>query len=150
MEHDAGEAAGIIQDKIISNKSVEIEDEPGARSAQSFRKDATPDASALSREIALPAAPAPGSVAMPAESGVMESFESTFSADSTGATDTLAPEQWFEIINQLWFDGDEDGAYRGLKNFLEAYPDYPLDELKMMLPQEMDFSEIVHKRALTP
>jgi hypothetical protein len=149
MEHDAGEPAVILQDKIISIDSLEMKKETGSRSTPSFRKDTTPDASDLSQEIAPPATPAPGSVAMPAERRMTESSESTFSADSSVTTDTLSQEQWLEIINQLWFDGDKEGAYRGLKNFLADYPDYPLDELKKVLPQDLDLSVITGSRDTT-
>ena len=66
----------------------------------------------------------------------------TFSADSSIATDKLAPEQWLEIINQLWFEHNEKGAYAELKNFIEAYPDYPVEDLKKQLPEGMDLSAI--------
>ena len=52
-------------------------------------------------------------------------------------TNTLNPEQVFELINRLWSAGDRQGAYLELKNFIQAYPDYDIEELKKRIPVEM-------------
>ncbi len=109
-----------------------------------LRRDAP---SAEADYSAMPAESAAGAAALSAP----EPAPQPMTAPVTGELDELAttaerkqlpPQQWFEIINQLWFDGDEEGAINATKRFLEAYPDYPRDELKKMLPQDMDLSKL--------
>jgi len=166
-DHDAGEAAGMMRDETRSKEVVESETQSESRSLPAMREDYSapaPEPQKKNQNIeeigvdiykdelsgSRQAIQEPAAMPAPTESAVELSDEKLRKQKSdtavvTGAAAGLVPEQWFEIINRLWFDGDEEGAYRGLKNFLADYPDYPLDELKKTLPQDLDLSVITGK-----
>lgn len=58
------------------------------------------------------------------------------------ATSALSSQDWIQLINKLWNKGDKEGAQTELKHFLEAYPDYPKEQLEFQIPREMDMSGI--------
>ena len=43
-------------------------------------------------------------------------------------SDTTSPEEWLEIIRDLYHSGKTDAADTMLKKFKQRYPDYPIDE----------------------
>jgi len=167
MGQDAGEASGMMGDEIRSKEAIEAETQSGSSSLPAMREDYSapaPEPQKKNQNIeeigvdiykdelsgSRQAIQEPAAMPAPTESAVELSDEKLRKQKSdtavvTGAAAGLVPEQWFEIINRLWFDGDEEGAYRGLKNFLADYPDYPLDELKNNLPQDLDLSAITGK-----
>ncbi len=48
----------------------------------------------------------------------------------------MSAEQWLNQINDLWLSGDQQGAKESLNQFLVAYPDYPIDKIKIILDPE--------------
>ncbi len=48
----------------------------------------------------------------------------------------MSAEQWLNQINDLWLSGDQQGAKESLNQFLAAYPDYPIDKIKIILDPE--------------
>ena len=145
IEHDAGVPARIMRDESFLNGGIGIESESVSRGAPAAMEDISPDASVSGKQAGPPAAQTPESVPAPLERRMMESSKQSKTAEMQVISSTLEPDQWFEIINQLWFDGDEEGAYRSLKNFLAVYPEYPVEQLKNKLPQNMDLSAITGK-----
>lgn len=186
MDQDAGEPnaieSGVTRDESRANEAQQVEGEYESLRPSMVEEDSSLQAPILSKQREAvggmstdaykdelsrqgPAAGTPAATPVPAESQVElsgpEYQEQKLDAAAMSTTaNRLSPGQWFEIINQLWFDGDEDGAMNGVKHFLKAYPDYPAAELKKMLPQNMDLSAIIEdmdettedasKRALTP
>jgi len=53
----------------------------------------------------------------------------------------LSAEQWLNQINNLWLSGDHQGAKESLNQFLAAYPDYPIDRIKIILDPESSLME---------
>jgi len=45
----------------------------------------------------------------------------------------MSAEQWLIQINDLWLSGDHQGAKESLNQFLAAYPDYPIEKIKIIL-----------------
>jgi len=48
----------------------------------------------------------------------------------------MSAEQWLNQINDLWLSGDHQGAKESLNQFLVAYPDYPIEKIKIILDPE--------------
>jgi hypothetical protein len=48
----------------------------------------------------------------------------------------MSAEQWLNQINDLWLSGDHQGAKESLNQFLTAYPDYPIEKIKVILDPE--------------
>jgi len=48
----------------------------------------------------------------------------------------MSAEQWLNQINDLWLSGDHQGANESLNQFLVAYPDYPIEKIKIILDSE--------------
>jgi hypothetical protein len=143
--------AVLMRDEFHSSEEIRIETDAASatRAAPATVEDISKDDALSGVEAGQPATQSVESLSMPAEQRMQKSMSEVLE-DKAIAGNALQPQQWFENINQLWFDGDKAGAIDATRRFLEAYPDYPLDQLKKMLPQEMDLSEIVPKRALTP
>ena len=56
-------------------------------------------------------------------------------AQSSG-DEVMSAEQWLNQINDLWLSGDRQGAKASLNQFLAAYPDYPIEKMKIILDPE--------------
>jgi len=56
-------------------------------------------------------------------------------AESSG-DETRSAEQWLNQINDLWLSGDHQSAKESLNQFLVAYPDYPIEKIKIILDPE--------------
>ena len=56
----------------------------------------------------------------------------------------MNPEQWLEHISQLWNEGNRQQALESLKQFLNAYPDYPSENLKNKLPEDLNTPDLLH------
>jgi len=56
-------------------------------------------------------------------------------AGSSG-DEIMSAEQWLNQINDLWLSGDRQGAKASLNQFLAAYPDYPIEKMKIILDPE--------------
>ena len=48
----------------------------------------------------------------------------------------MSAEHWLNQINDLWLSGDHQGAKESLNQFLAAYPDYPIEKIKIILDPE--------------
>ena len=94
---------------------------------------------------------------LPAESGVPatggsrpeeQPASSTASMKMTGPsaiTGTPLPaEEWLDEISNQWNAGDKEKAIANLQRFLKSYPEYSKPELQKYLPDNFDFSSIVH------
>jgi hypothetical protein len=136
-------SAVIMRDEALSEEiEFESDSAPEMRAAPAAGADVSKDDS-LSGVESMPPTPQPvESLSAPAERRMLKSMPEMME-DKAVAGNALLPQQWFEIINQLWFDGDKAGAIDATKRFLEAYPEYPRDELQKRLPQEMDLSEFI-------
>ena len=140
-----GEASGIEEEKNIRAKILKREAVPPSASEINEDIGASREStdSYLEKETrSQPALEAPARKLAPATATPdwnkqdLDKLKSGTAAKSE-ITSSLSPEQWFEIINQLWFEGDEKGAYAGLEKFLAVYPDYPLEQLKDNIPEGM-------------
>jgi hypothetical protein len=142
-EPAAAPSAIIMRDESFISEEVRIETDSASatRAAPAAGEDVSKDDSLSDIEPGLPATQSVESLSIPAERRMLKS-EPIIAEDKADTSNVLEPAQWFEIINQLWFDGNEAGAYKAVNKFLEAYPDYPPEELKKQIPAGMDLSQI--------
>jgi hypothetical protein len=133
----------IMRDEALS-EGIEFESDSASeiRAAPAAGAEVSKDDSLSGIESGPPIPQSVESLSAPAERRMLKSMPEMME-DKAVAGNALQEQQWFEIINQLWFDGDKAGAIDATKRFLEAYPEYPRDELQKSLPQEMDFSEFM-------
>ena len=136
-------SAIIMRDESFISDEMRIETDSASatRAAPAAGEAVSKDDSLSGIEVDPPAAQSVESLSMPTERRIQKSKQE-MAEDITVTGNALQPQQWFEIINQLWFDGDEEGAYSALNKFLEIYPDYPPEELKKQIPVNMDLSLI--------
>jgi len=135
--------AVLMRDEQFTQEEIRIETDAATatRAAPAAGEAVSKDDSLSDIEVGPPAAQSVESLSMPTERRIQKSKQE-MAEDITVIGNALQPQQWFEIINQLWFDGDEEGAYSALNKFLEIYPDYPPEELKKQIPVNMDLSLI--------
>lgn len=142
-EPAAAPSAIIMRDESFITEEIRIETDSASatRAAPAVGEDVSKDDSLSGIESGPPATQSVESLSIPAEKRMLRS-EPKIAEDIAVTSSVLEPDQWFEIINQLWFDGDETGAYKAVNKFLEAYPDYSVEELKKQIPADMDISQI--------
>ncbi len=58
------------------------------------------------------------------------------SPELSSADEMMSAEQWLNQINDLWSAGDHQAAKESLNQFLEVYPDYPEEKIKMIIGSE--------------
>jgi len=56
-------------------------------------------------------------------------------------------EEWLDVINQLWEQGESDEAGKKLKEFLVAFPDYPNSEITDRLHKDINLYDYIEFRA---
>jgi len=56
-------------------------------------------------------------------------------------------EEWLDVINQLWEQGESDEAGKKLKEFLVAFPDYPNSEITDRLHKDINLYDYIKSRA---
>ncbi len=132
----------IMRDEALS-EGIEFENDSASemRAAPAAGADVSKDDTFSDIESGPTTPQSVESLSAPAERRMLQSMPEMLE-DKAIAGNTFQPEQWIEIINQLWFDGDETGAVDATKRFLEAYPDYPFEKLKKQIPANMDLSHI--------
>ncbi len=62
--------------------------------------------------------------------------DSLVSPAGSSGDEIMSAEQWLNQINDLWLSGDHQGAKESLNQFLVAYPDYPIEKIKIILDPE--------------
>lgn len=136
-------ASSTVNMRDEASERIEFENDSASEmsAAPTAGADVSKDDSLSGIESGPPTPQSVESLSAPAERRMLKSMPQMME-DKATAGNTLQPQQWFEIINQLWFDGDKAGAVDATKRFLEAYPEYPRDELQKRLPQEMDFQNL--------
>lgn len=141
-EPAAAPPAVLMRDEFSSEEiRIETDAATATRAAPAAEEDVSKDDTLSGFESGPPTPQSVESFSAPAERRILKSMPEIME-DKATAGNTLQPQQWFEIINQLWFDGDEAGAYITVKKFLEAHPAYPPEELKKHVPANMDLSLI--------
>ena len=56
-------------------------------------------------------------------------------------------EEWLDVINQLWEQGENDEAGKKLKEFLVEFPDYPNSEITDRLHKDINLYDYIEFRA---
>ncbi len=74
---------------------------------------------------------------MPGEESLEEvTVDGLVSPAGSLADEMMSAEEWLNQINDLWLSGDHQGAKESLNQFLIAYPDYPIEKIKIILDPE--------------
>ena len=155
MDDEIGESASVIKGKEQFRNEAGNIDKESDRDAQILKKEVVPSSeSALKDEPARSKSSTSDSYKQKIQTlPVEEEAEKILTPKSMRdlierkkqselAPAALTPQEWFELINKLWHEGKKEGARLELNNFLEAYPDYPKEQLQFQIPEEMDLSEI--------
>ena len=122
----------IMQDKVLRRETIDIQTE---QQVESVTGD---DASvSITEEIE------PERSKIRSRQADIDISEMTTITSEPG-TEMMTPEQWLEHISQLWNQGNREQAIDSLKQFLKVYPEYPVENVREKLPEELNLSDYLN------
>jgi len=118
--------ADVMNNKLggMELKANEEETETGASSAPALRYRQEKESFARGKRIA--------------EEELVEevTVDGLVSPAGSLADEMMSAEQWLNQINEQWFSGNHQTAKENLRQFLAAYPDYPIEKINIILDSE--------------